>query len=81
MQLNCKVIKKWQPPHFYINPHSFQGYPPLVAKFLVSPPPPLTQVTQFLEGPTSPLIRGGGSHYDCFQKILGTLKPFTPIKD
>ena len=40
MQLNCKVIKKWQPPHFYINPHSFQAYPPLVAKFLVPPPHP-----------------------------------------
>ena len=46
MQLNIKVIKKWQRPHFYINP-PFQGYAPFLAKFLVLP-----QVTQFFEGPT-----------------------------
>ena len=28
MQLNCKVIKKWHPPYFYINPPPFSrgGY-------------------------------------------------------
>ena len=52
MQLNCKVIKKWQHPHFYINPiPPFQGYPPFPAKVLV----PTPQVTQFLEGPMPPL--------------------------
>ena len=40
MQLNCKVIKKWQTPtHFYIKP-TFQGYPPFLAKFLVPTPLP-----------------------------------------
>ena len=61
MQLNCKVMKMWQPSHFYINPPPFQDYSPFLAKFLV--PPPLPQVTQFLEGPTPappPLIKGGG---------------------
>ena len=71
MQLNIKVVKKWQPPppppplpflpsHFFIN-ISFQGYPPFLAKFWVSP-----QVIQFFEGPTPPLIRrerGGRSSY------------------
>ena len=50
MQLNCKVIKKWQPPFppFLHQPFSsFQGYPPFLAKSLVP-----HQVTQFLEGPT-----------------------------
>ena len=37
-------------PHFYITPPPFQGYPPFLAKV----------VTQFLEGPTPPLIKGGG---------------------
>ena len=48
MCLNCKVIKKWQPPppthHFYINP-SFWGLSPLSSKKFCTPP----QVTQFLE--------------------------------
>ena len=61
MWLNCKVIKKWQPPHFYINP-PFQIYPPFLAKNFVPP-----QVTQFLEGPTRPHPSfhkgGGGSNY------------------
>ena len=37
MQVNCKVIKKWQPPHFYIAPPPlpFQGYPPFLEIFLV----------------------------------------------
>ena len=48
MQLNCKVIKKWQPP-ISTSTLPFQGYPPFLAKFLVPP-----QVTQFLEGPNLP---------------------------
>ena len=48
MQLNSKVIKKWQPTHFYINP-LFMLIPPFLATFLVPP-----QVTQFLEGPNTP---------------------------
>ena len=63
MQLNCKVIKKWQPPFppFLHQPFpSFEGYPPFLAKSLVP-----HQVTQFLEGPT-PLNKGrGGSNYVC----------------
>ena len=69
MQLNCKVIKKCQPPpppHFYINSPSpaFLGLSPLSSKIFGTP-----QVTRFLEGPTPapPLIRGGGvgrSNYD-----------------
>ena len=49
MQLNCKVIEKWQPPpHFSITPIFNKIFGTL-------------QVTQFLEGPTpSPLIMWGG---------------------
>ena len=47
MQLNCKVIKKWQPPYFYINP-LFSGLFPLSSKIFGTP-----QVNQFLEGPTT----------------------------
>ena len=54
IELNCKVIKKVASPHFYINP-PFQVYTPFLAKKFVPPP----QVTQFLEGPTPPLIEGG----------------------
>ena len=36
IELNCKVVKKWQAPHFYINP-PFQVYPPFLAKSFVSP--------------------------------------------
>ena len=57
MQLNCKVIKKWQPP--------FSGLYPLSSKIFGTPPP--LQVTQFLKAPTlpyprpPPLIRERGS--------------------
>ena len=56
MQLNIKVIKKWQPPISTSTP-PFQGYLPYLAKLLVPP-----QVTQFFEGPTPlpPLIRERG---------------------
>ena len=45
MQLTCKIIEKV----------ASQSYPLFQAKYLVTP-----QVTQFLEGPTSTLITGGG---------------------
>ena len=48
MQLNFKVIKKWQPRIFTSTP-LFLGYLPFLAKFWVTSP----QVAQFLEGPTS----------------------------
>ena len=54
MQLNIRVIKKWQPPISTSTP-LFQGYPPFLAKYLVPP-----QVTQFFEGPTPSSDKGGG---------------------
>ena len=39
MQLNIKVKKKWQLP-IYTSTPLFQGYPPFLTKFLVTPPPP-----------------------------------------
>ena len=57
IELHCKVIKKWQPPHFYINP-PFTGLSPLSSKNFVPPNPP--QVTQFSEVLVPPLIREGG---------------------
>ena len=59
MQLNIKVIKKWQaPPPIYTSTPPFQGYPPFLAEFLVGP-----HVTQFLK--VLPLVNtlgeiGGG---------------------
>ena len=55
MRLNCKVIKKVAIP-------PFQVYSPFLAKnFEPLPPPPLSQVTQFLEGPSPPPpYKGGG---------------------
>ena len=76
MQLNCKVIKKWQPPspHFYINP-PFSGLSSLFSKIFGTP-----QVTQFSEGPTlRPFNKGGrrGSNYDtCFQLETIVIKFF-----
>ena len=76
MQLNCKVIKKWQPPshRFYINP-SFSGLSSLFSKIFGTP-----QVTQFSEGPTvHPFNKGGGgdSNYDtCFQLETIVIKFF-----
>ena len=68
MQLTGKVIKKWQHPHFYINPPPpTSGLFPLFSKIFDTP-----QVTQFLEGPTPsplpPLIGRGGSNYVSDQK-------------
>ena len=59
MQLNIKVIKKWQPHHFYVNPPPppiISGLSPLSSKIFGT-----SQVTQFFEGPTPPpplLIQG-----------------------
>ena len=76
MQLNCKVIKKWQtlsppPPQFLSQRHRFQGYPHILAKFLVPP-----KVNQFLKGPTTPNPvpppfnkRRKGSNYESFQTV------------
>ena len=36
MQLNCKVIIKWQPTHFYINP-LFMLIPPFLQRFWYPP--------------------------------------------
>ena len=40
MQLNCKVIKKWQLPPISIWTLPFQGYPPFIAKCILGTPPP-----------------------------------------
>ena len=51
-------MKKWQRPHFYINP-PFTGLSPLSSKKKSYP-----QVTQFSEGPTPPIRKMGvGSNY------------------
>ena len=55
MQLNCKVIKKVATPRFYMNP-PFSELSPLSSKLFGTP---ILQVTQFLEGPTLPLIMRG----------------------
>ena len=57
MQLNCKLIKKWRPPNFYIIPPLFQGYCPFLAKFLLGP----------MSGRSNPnpiYKRGGGDKND-----------------
>ena len=61
MWLNCKVIKKWQPPHFYISP-PFSDLSHLLAKNFISRP----QVSQFLEGPTPSFIRGVATMMEWF---------------
>ena len=58
MQLNCKVIKKWQLPPISSSNPPFQDYPPFLVRFLVLP-----KVTQFLEGPASLPEQGGSSNY------------------
>ena len=74
MQLNIKVIKKWQPHHFYVTPPPpppppiISGLSPLSSKIFGT-----SQVTQFFEGPTPPPPPafntgggrgGGGSNYE-----------------
>ena len=53
MQLNIKVIKKWQTPISTSTPQ-FQGYPPFLVKFLVPPSP---RWLNFLKVLPPPLIR------------------------
>ena len=57
IELNCKVAKKLQPPPPFLHqrPPPFSGLSLLSSKKIHTP-----QVTQFLEGPTPPLIRGRG---------------------
>ena len=59
MQLNSKVIKKWQPPTpppSFLHKHPLFRIIPLSSKIFGTPP---SQVTQFLEGPKL----GGDSNY------------------
>ena len=51
IDLNCKVIKKWQPPISTSTSPHFSGLSPLSGKKFCNPP----QVIQFLEGCT-PLL-------------------------
>ena len=64
MWLNCKAIKKWQPPpHFYIN-SPFSSLSSFSSKKFRNP-----LVTKFSEGPTppSPLTRGRGGGFQLCQ--------------
>ena len=73
IELNCEVVKKvaTSPPHFYINP-PFSGLSPHSSKRICTPSP---QMTQFLEGPIPPLIRGGrGSNYEMPMLFLAMIK-------
>ena len=78
MQMNCKVIKKCQPPFLHQPSLPFQGYSPFPPILLVAP-----QVTQFLEGPTilgvptmvlflMLLQSTGRTQGQCLNKILQT---------
>ena len=76
MWLNCKVIRKWQPSHFYMNP-PFSGLSPLSSKKFCTPPP---SDSIFGRSYPSPLIRagggaGGGSNYVFYKK--GSVKRFS----
>ena len=59
MQLNCKVIKKSQPPppSITISTPPFQGYPSLSSNIFSTP-----QVTQFLEDPTKMRVLEGSNY-------------------
>ena len=75
IELNCKVIKKWQPPiSTSTSSPIFRFLPPFLAKKLCTPPP---QVTQFLEGPTlTPSFnRGGGQRSNYVGAVEKTLFP------
>ena len=80
MQLNIKVIKKWQPP-ISISTPLFQGYPHFPPKLWVPPP----QETEFFEGPiphAHPLGlrgRGGGSNYVFKSQSSSTVKKMAAI--
>ena len=75
IELNCKVIKKWQPLiSTSTSSPIFRFLPPFLAKKLCTPPP---QVTQFLEGPTlTPSFnRGGGQRSNYVGAVEKTLFP------
>ena len=55
MQLNCKVIKKWQSPHFYINPPFLELFP-VSSKIFGTFPKWLNFGRSY---PPPPLISGG----------------------
>ena len=85
MQLNCKVIKKWQPPISTSSP-PFQSYPLFLANFLVHPSPKWLNFWKVLPL-RLPLIRGEGfpamGTYDCYENIkiklwstISILKPW-----
>ena len=59
MWLNCKVKKKWQPPHFYINP-PFWGLYPLSSKKFRTPQSDSIFGRSYPPPPSNPsfLIRG-----------------------
>ena len=56
MQLNIKIIKKWQTPP----PPPFSGLSTLSSKLFGTPP----QVTQVFEGPTPPFNKGEGGGFN-----------------
>ena len=60
MQLNCKVIKKWQTPHFYTNP-PISGLYPLSSNIFGTSPPKWLNFWKALA--PLPLRGGGGSNY------------------
>ena len=75
MQLNCKVIRKWQlPSPISISTPLFQGYLPFLAKFLV---PPEYQ-TSYPIPPPPPTFnkRGGGGGPTMLRDII---KLFTSL--
>ena len=55
IELNCKIIKKWQPPILHQPSTLFSGLLPFLAKS----PPPLSD-SIFGRSDSLPLIRGGG---------------------
>ena len=68
MQLNSKVINKWQSSPISTSTSLFSGLFPLSSKIFCTP----HQVTQFLEGPT-PFNKWGGvptMFYRCVNQLL-----------
>ena len=75
MQLNCKVIKKWQPTISTATP-PFQVYPPSLAKFLV-PSNWLSFWKVLHPAPIPPLFnKRGGSNY-VFVDVVTEMQPWT----
>ena len=60
MWLKCKVIKKWQPPYFYINPSPLSGLSPISSKKICTLPPFSPSDSIFVRSyPHSPFNKGG----------------------